>query len=89
MVSLKVELIGIGVLFKSEDKFDSGSGWPSFDDAIEGNVKEIPDNDGRRVEIVCKTCDGHLGHVFNDGPTPTGERYCVNAASIDFAKEEN
>jgi peptide-methionine (R)-S-oxide reductase len=73
-------------LFKSDSKFDAHCGWPSFDDAIPGKVKNILDKTlGMiRTEIVCAKCGGHLGHVFNDGPTKTGERYCVNSLSIDF-----
>ena len=76
-------------LFKSDQKFDSGCGWPSFDDAIKGSVKNILDKSHGmiRTEIVCNNCGGHLGHVFNDGPTETGKRYCVNSLSIDFKKE--
>jgi len=78
-------------LFSSTDKFDSGSGWPSFDSAILNNVKEIPDADGRRVEIVCANCDGHLGHVFKgEQMTPKSTRHCVNSVSLDFQPiEEN
>lgn len=73
-------------LFLSEQKFDSGCGWPSFDDAIEGSIKTILDKSHGmiRTEIVCNDCGGHLGHIFNDGPTETGQRYCVNSLSIDF-----
>jgi peptide-methionine (R)-S-oxide reductase len=76
-------------LFKSDQKFDSGCGWPSFDDAIKGSVKNILDKSYGmiRTEIVCNNCGGHLGHVFNDGPTETGQRYCVNSLSVDFKKE--
>lgn len=73
-------------LFESGSKFDSGSGWPSFDRAIPGTVVERPDHSHfmRRTEIVCSRCEGHLGHVFDDGPTDTGQRFCVNSLSIDF-----
>lgn len=73
-------------LFKSESKFDSGCGWPSFDKSIQGSVEYINDRTlGMiRTEILCATCGSHLGHVFNDGPTQTGQRYCVNSLSIDF-----
>ena len=76
-------------LFKSGQKFDSGCGWPSFDDAIKGSVKNILDKSHGmiRTEIVCNNCGGRLGHVFNDGPTETGQRYCVNSLSVDFKKE--
>ena len=77
------------VLFKSEQKFESGCGWPSFDEAIEGTVVHERDTSHGmlRTEILCANCGGHLGHVFNDGPTKTGLRYCVNSASIDFKEE--
>ena len=75
-------------LFESHTKFDAGCGWPSFDASIKGNVTYILDKSHgmMRTEIVCSACDGHLGHVFNDGPTATGTRYCVNSISIDFKK---
>ena len=77
-------------LFKSDNKFKSSCGWPSFDDAIEGKIEYIKDTSHRmvRTEIVCANCGSHLGHVFDDGPTNTGIRFCVNSASIDFNKNE-
>ena len=72
-------------LFPSAAKFDSGTGWPSFDDALPGAVREVPDADGMRVEIVCAKCGGHLGHVFKgEGFTDRDTRHCVNSASLDF-----
>ena len=75
-------------LFESNAKFESGCGWPSFDDAIEGKVEYEQDRTFGmiRTEILCSNCGSHLGHVFDDGPTQTGQRYCVNSASIEFKK---
>jgi len=76
-------------LFHSNTKFDSGCGWPSFDESIEGSIEYIRDTSHGmiRTEIVCTNCGSHLGHVFDDGPTATGQRYCVNSVSIDFDKK--
>lgn len=78
------------VLFDSSTKYESGSGWPSFFDAIEEKIKSKEDKTlGMvRTEILCKNCESHLGHVFLDGPKPTGNRYCVNSLSLEFYSNE-
>ena len=78
-------------LYKSNSKFDSGCGWPSFDECIKNSIEYKKDFKigVLRIEILCSNCGGHQGHVFNDGPTKTNQRYCVNSASIDFIPKKN
>lgn len=84
--------IGCGKkLFSSEHKYDSGSGWPSFDRSIDSTSVEMHSDSShgmQRTEVVCSTCDAHLGHVFDDGPKTTGKRFCINSCSLDFEPGE-
>ncbi len=88
----RYDCIGCGTpLFAADTKFDAGCGWPSYSQAINATVVEriVDRSHGMvRVEVRCNRCGSHLGHVFNDGPAPTGERFCINSASIDFKPQD-
>jgi peptide-methionine (R)-S-oxide reductase len=87
----KYSCAGCGtILFTSDTKFDSGTGWPSFKDAIPGSIitREDKNHGMVRTEVLCAKCGGHLGHMFDDGPSPTGCRYCINSISLKFEEKK-